>query len=88
MNAPTLRHQLTDPSAPGFTETGACFRAVDRASGITFCNARRKIAFPYSHLLYADLVCDDTLAVRFSTHRILIIGENVDRLLEEIAGQP
>lgn len=101
MNTPTLRHQLADrkpapageaspigASAGGATAaSGGCFAVTDRAAGVKFVGGKKTVSFPYSHYLFSELVSDDTLAVRFATHRILIVGERLELLLDEFTSQ-
>lgn len=99
MNTPTLRHQLADrklapddasPATPlegPASQGGTCFTVVDKPPGVKFTGEEKTVSFPYSHYLFSELVSDDSLAVRFATHRIVIVGERLELLLDELTSQ-
>lgn len=97
MNIPTLRHQLaerktppsTNPAAPG-SDTPAsarCFAVSGNAAGVKFAGDKKTFSFPYSHYLFSELVSDDTLAIRFATHRVFVFGQKLEFLLDELTSQ-
>ena len=102
MSSPTLRSQLEKKPAPAATasapaapssaaseaaKTAQCFTVVDSTLGVKFKNDDLSICFPYAHFLFCELVGTRGLIIRFSTHRIMIIGENVEILLDEFTTQ-
>lgn len=89
MNAPTLRQQLAvrNPSGAAQPLPGACFSVADHAPGVKFASERKTSSFPYSHYLFSEFVSCDALVVRFATHRVIITGERLDVLLDELTSQ-
>ena len=102
MNASSLRSQLEKKPAPALTantpvapssaaseaaKAAQCFTVVDATLGVKFKNDDLSICFPYAHFLFCELVGTRGLITRFSTHRIMIIGENVEILLDEFTTQ-
>ena len=102
MSSSTLRAQLERkpatpapagaPAAPSSVASEAaksaqCFTVVDSTLGVKFTNDDLSICFPYAHFLFCELVGTRGLIIRFSTHRIMIIGANVEKLLDEFTPQ-
>jgi hypothetical protein len=96
----TLRGQLTErkpapASAPSLSgarvvETGEsvrCFRTSDRARGVKIDTGQALASFPYSHYLYSHLEIEESLTARFATHRVVVTGQNLEVLLDELTSQ-
>lgn len=83
----SLREQLagkTEDQAAGLL---SCYATAPGTPGIRFVIPKRAIAFPYSHYLFSELTEEHLLAIRFATHRVILTGERLDVLHEELAGQ-
>lgn len=89
MNGATLRQQLAVRTISGTAQPppGACFSVVDHASGVKFSGEKKTASFPYSHYLFSEFISGDALVVRFATHRVMISGERLDVLLDELTSQ-
>jgi hypothetical protein len=96
----TLRGQLTErkpapasaPSLPGSravetSESARCFRTSDRARGVKIDTGQALASFPYSHYLYSHLETEQSLTARFATHRVVVTGQNLEVLLDELNSQ-
>jgi len=95
----TLRHQLAEkqatpvsPTAPTLPRAAAneptrCFTTAERAPGVKFASDKKTLSFPYSHYLFSELVSDEALAIRFATHRVVVAGQNLEALLDELTSQ-
>ena len=95
----TLRHQLAEkqtaplspvgPTLPraAANEVARCFTTAEKAPGVKFASDKKTLSFPYSHYLFSELVSDEALAIRFATHRVMVAGQNLETLLDELTSQ-
>mgnify|MGYP001572638122 CR=1 FL=1 len=62
-------------------------RTSERARGVTIDTGDAVASFPYSHYLYAQLAPENSLAIRFATHRLVVTGRNLAVVLDELTSQ-
>ncbi len=68
-------------------DSAECFAAGDNALGLIVNNGAALFAFPYTHYLFCQTVDATGLAIRFATHRLLVVGEGLETLVHELAAQ-
>lgn len=68
-------------------DTSECYSSGDNALGVLVYTGDTLFAFPYAHYLFAQTVDKAGVAIRFATHRILVVGEGLEPIVQDLAEQ-
>lgn len=62
-----------------------CFNSGDNPLGLLVRGGDDLFAFPYAHFLFARTVDKRGVAIRFATHNVLLIGEGLETIVQDLA---
>lgn len=69
------------------SDTSECYASGDNALGVLVNTGDTLFAFPYAHYMFAQTVDKSGVAIRFATHKILLVGEGLETIVQDLAEQ-
>jgi len=83
---PSAAESAADAGAKTSAEDAtACFNSGDNPLGLLVRTSEDLFAFPYAHFLFARTVDKRGVAIRFATHNILLIGDGLETIVQDLA---